>query len=222
MSINDLKCLSSNVDNPVILFIGRNGKDKKNSIESELDDNKEMYNLGIRVFTVNIEELTLPDFLCDFNSSVDREMLITNILSPSARAPPTGGKKINSNIIMIIFDISVFKFITNIREMFSDIKKMLIPGGIFITEYNSRGGCFIFSNIITMQITDLNILEIPSRFSRYEIISLKNEIKAQSQQLILNELFNHFEKVTLKNDELYPFFVNYKTSFYVCIRDNNC
>ena len=70
-----LEYMASLANNPVILFIGRNGKYKKNAIYTVLDDDKKMYSIGLKVMTVNNDTETLPDILCDFNSRIERNLL---------------------------------------------------------------------------------------------------------------------------------------------------
>src|SRR5947207_238535 len=122
-----LEYLSILADNSSILFIGR--KKDNNTYKSILDDNNIIKKFGIKLLTIDISESNCPDIVCDFSSHEEREKLKEKL------------KLLNINIVMIIFDISVFKFMKDLKQLFSDIKQIIVDGGIFITEYNLKGGC---------------------------------------------------------------------------------
>jgi hypothetical protein len=152
-----------------------------------------MISIGLKVMTVNNDDETLPDILCDFNSRIERNLLKKI-------------KEMDASIVMVIFDASVFKSMRKLQEMFIDMNKMLVPGGLFITEYKASGGMITYSDdIIEVKINDLNILAIPLMYANINSRQLSLEIVQQSQNIILDELLKHFIDVKLTHNNLYPF-----------------
>lgn len=203
-----LEYLVSIINNPTIIFVGR-CKRGLNTLTSIFDDVEYIEHIGIKVINIDISEKKLPDIVCDFNKYKDRESLSKYITNNYG------------NVVMIIFDVSVFKFMTDLKTMFAHIKKMLIPEGVFITEYNVFGGCIAISNdLSSAQIYNLNNIVIPMKecihMKAIDAIGIsKSKIIKQSQELVRKELTQYFD-VSFVIDEPYPYMSEYVTTYYVC------
>lgn len=200
--------LQSSYLHPVILFIGRCSKEL-NAYKSILDDSRYMQSIGLKVLNVNILQSVYPDIVCDF-SNYEERMKLQKYLESN-----------NMYVVMIIFDASVFKFMKNIKELIIHIKQFLVQGGIFITDYCTRGGGIILSeNVddIEIKFTDITGISIPMMKYDQNPKIINDAIK-QSQKIFFNELKNVFSNVSLIEKKFYPYVENYETTYFIC--ENN-
>jgi hypothetical protein len=188
--LEDPKISTEDPQSLVVLIIGR-GTVLPNIFNLLFDK------LGIQVLTLDKNQDNKPDIVCNYSSAEGRAVLKVQL---EARGLLVGA---------VIFDWSVFKFMDGLPKLFADTANLLVDGGVFVTEYSTRGGGNSISqdpHFKKASIDELNIITIPEaeflNHSTYE--EYKNGVYRESQQLICRELEKSFSDVLLCHQP-YPF-----------------
>jgi len=174
----------------VILIIGRGTG--KNAFEFPLENQQ-----SIQVLKIDINPETNPNIVCNYASTEGRAVLKAQL------------EALGLLVGAVIFDWSVFKFMDGLPKLFADTANLLVDGGVFVTEYSTRGGVMSISqdpHFKKANIEELNVITVPMAefLNRRTYEEYKNGVYRESQQLICRELEKSFSDVLLCHQP-YPF-----------------
>jgi hypothetical protein len=195
---------ASQLSKPAILVIGRGAK-------GEVDCRFETDALSkFTILKLDINESAMPDIVADFDCH-DERIRVANKLA-----------EMKANLVLVQFDISVFKFMDDLPSLFSDVCNMLTDGGMFIFPYEVAGGCICFPVDISASpnISMLNRIFIPLSYLSARDVNLediKNDIISSSMHMVLGRVGMLFD-AGMYTDKGYPFFNYPKCTYYVCTK----